>query len=275
MVKKWKGAVGLLSLIVVLMMIMCLVPTMALASNTVAVTDADYADGKVTLVGTMAPGADVTLLALIGFEGSLEDVEEPDDIQPYIVYIDQFPADANGDWTKEFIPREGVTGNSIRIFLGGEDVESPLELDPIPLSSGYTVSGYVDVPAAVGATVTLDGASVETGENGYFEIENVADGTYDLVISAKSALPRTISVTVDGENVAVSSSDSKITLMFGDINEDEIINVTDLVLVKGKFNKESSDGEYDVNCDLNNDGIINVTDLVTIKGNFNKESKDY
>tara|TARA_B100000945_G_scaffold318545_1_gene323653 strand:- start:534 stop:1982 length:1449 start_codon:yes stop_codon:yes gene_type:complete len=48
--------------------------------------------------------------------------------------------------------------------------------------------------------------------------------------------------------------------LYGDINEDEIINVLDLVLIVNI----ALDNDFNILCDLNNDNIVNILDIILI-----------
>jgi len=141
MMVKMKKALGSLALVLALAMTVSLLPTIVLASNATAITtsaDACYnsENGTVTVAGTINNStADVTVLAVRSAEkitdagAYFEGVEE---IENKIVYIDQVgPEDTgnytvNGDsanWNFTFIPKTGVSGGWITVFVGGTDVD--------------------------------------------------------------------------------------------------------------------------------------------------------
>ncbi|MGL4772726.1 MAG: glycosyl hydrolase family 18 protein [Clostridium sp.] len=49
-----------------------------------------------------------------------------------------------------------------------------------------------------------------------------------------------------------------------DVNNDGVVDVVDLSMVGQKYNKKSTDAEYDVKCDINGDKIIDLYDLVSV-----------
>ncbi|HEY9060546.1 MAG TPA: alpha/beta hydrolase-fold protein [Pseudobacteroides sp.] len=55
----------------------------------------------------------------------------------------------------------------------------------------------------------------------------------------------------------------------GDLNNDGIINMADVILLATKFNAVSGDGKYVAAYDLNNDGVINMSDVIIIASKFN------
>lgn len=226
----------------------------------------------------------VTILAVVGGEEFPEISEDGDNIG----YIDQQDADTTisidgEDVTAfQFVVEESRFSSEnayIHIKMGGTAIDSPETANPIIVcedTTSFKVYGYVDVPAAVGATVSLgDGLSAETDENGYFEIEGVGAGSYTASISAKSALTRSIPVEVVDEDVELSTSSNKITLMFGDTDGNGVIELEDLMNIKNAFNKSSADAAYDINFDFDNNNVIELEDLMTVKNYFNKTSSDY
>jgi len=56
----------------------------------------------------------------------------------------------------------------------------------------------------------------------------------------------------------------------GDVNNDGVINMSDVILLATKFNSVNGDGKYVAAYDLNSDGAINMSDVIIIASNFNK-----
>jgi len=56
----------------------------------------------------------------------------------------------------------------------------------------------------------------------------------------------------------------------GDINNDGVINMADVILLATKFNAVAGDGKYVAAYDLNSDNSINMADVIIIASNFNK-----
>ena len=49
--------------------------------------------------------------------------------------------------------------------------------------------------------------------------------------------------------------------VFGDVNEDGIVNCKDIAIIKADFGKKIGQTGYNPLADLNNDGVINILDL--------------
>ncbi|MDP4180932.1 MAG: non-reducing end alpha-L-arabinofuranosidase family hydrolase [Bacillota bacterium] len=56
----------------------------------------------------------------------------------------------------------------------------------------------------------------------------------------------------------------------GDLNNDGVINMADVILLAKAFNTVSGDPKFVSTYDLNNDGVINMSDVISIASNFNK-----
>lgn len=270
----------LLALVMITIMLMATVPMVASAA-------ADLSIGTITMTGpvdgvlsftvpyTATDVENVTVLAVIGSGQT-----EPATIDSNnIAYINQQAA--SGATSFEFkvdVARFTPENNTIFIKIGGTAIDTAKAGDPIVYGaqpSGYTVSGYVQTYSA-GATITISvDKSADTDANGQFILENVAPGEYNLVISAKAALPRTIPVTVTDSNVVVSTSDNKIGLMYGDVNSSGAIDNNDLMSVQDLFNKDLNAAEYSAEVDLNDSGTIDNNDLMVIQDYFNKAIADY
>lgn len=75
-----------------------------------------------------------------------------------------------------------------------------------------------------------------------------------------------MSIAIFGlQNVSARDSSS-----LGDLNNDRVINMLDVVLLAKAFNSSIGTSRYVPSYDLNNDGAINMRDVVIIAENFNK-----
>jgi hypothetical protein len=62
----------------------------------------------------------------------------------------------------------------------------------------------------------------------------------------------------------------KITLIPGDVNNDGVVDIFDLVLVGIAFGSEPGDPNWDERADLNGDGFVNILDAVIVGTNYGK-----
>ena len=147
-----------------------------------------------------------------------------------------------------------------------------LVYDIAAVSTGYKITGYV---ADAYATVTIGETTVEVADDGSFSFEKMANGIYDLMIKAPGAFNRTVSANVNGADLAVSTADNQLSLVYGAVTPDaEEITISDLTSLKIAFNSSVGDEGYSISCDLNRDGVINISDLTTIKLNFGMKIAD-
>ena len=66
-----------------------------------------------------------------------------------------------------------------------------------------------------------------------------------------------------------SSSPTQVTTN-GDLNNDKVINMADVMLMATSFNATRGSAKYIAAYDINNDGAINMADVLVIAQNFNK-----
>ena len=173
----------------------------------------------------------------------------------------------------ELMPVDFVAGG---VNVGEEIIEP---------SDGYTVSGYIAPDFLYSASAKaelLSGFRVEvegtdlyatTDTNGYFEISDVPESAQGqtLTISKQHYITRNINAVVN-DNVQVSTSSSPILIWGGDIVQDGILNMEDIVAISLIFNISSDSTTAE---DINKDGAVNMEDIVIITKNFNKSSLDY
>ncbi|MDP4180635.1 MAG: carbohydrate-binding protein [Bacillota bacterium] len=96
------------------------------------------------------------------------------------------------------------------------------------------------------------------------KINNVT-GVNDLYLVFSGA------VNIDWFTFEGSSEPSNpVVTTKGDINNDGVINLADVVLLASAFNTVKGDPKYAASFDLNDDGSINMSDVIIIAGNFGK-----
>ena len=128
-----------------------------------------------------------------------------------------------------------------------------------------TVSGTVSNGS--GASIEINGESVQVNEDGSFEIP--AEGTFDVAIKKGGCLTYTIKgVSAENGNVELP----EVVLVAGDVNEDGKINIQDMGTFRAEFGK-TGDAIGNDYTDVNEDGKVNIQDMGTFRANFGKTAE--
>ncbi len=148
------------------------------------------------------------------------------------------------------IPISSVTGLTVDITQPG--------------SNKATVSGQVSLPGKSdqsGSIVSLEGSglSATTDNDGNFNITSVNEGTYTVEASASGHLE---AVCTDKTVSAPTTQLAPVSLIPGDLNGDDQIDITDATTIGVDFGSSRS------RSDLNGDGTVNVLDLILLANNF-------
>jgi hypothetical protein len=120
------------------------------------------------------------------------------------------------------------------------------------------------VTAAISGTTTLTDT---TEANGDFWIDNAPTGTYVLTANEAGFLAASCADVAHSSD-ALTTLDSAI-LLAGDINDDQIIDITDAVAIGAVFG--NTEGEV---ADLNLDGVVDVLDLILMAVNYGQTSAE-
>jgi len=118
-----------------------------------------------------------------------------------------------------------------------------------------------------------------TDRNGSFTLPNLPDCSYTLRADYSGYLPSDKSITITLNNPPTIDF-STTTLLGGDIDNNNVINILDIAAIAapGVFGStEVAVGSTSANCsitdsptDINDDGQINISDLAIAAGNWNK-----
>lgn len=151
--------------------------------------------------------------------------------------------------------------------------------------STYKISGYIKKEIKDKSQFNIQfinpttNALIKSGttdiDSGYFEISGIPPGNYNVKISNAYHITRIIyDLVVDRDNV-LGSRQYPLGLFIGDINNDAVINMQDVIQIAKGFNASIGDTRYSSVCDLNKDDAINMADVVIIATNFIKFPEDY
>lgn len=114
-----------------------------------------------------------------------------------------------------------------------------------------------------------------------FSFDDVADGTYDLVVTKECHITYTVkNVIVNGEDIDLTASGKEyrdITLCAGDVDGNGSVNPTDVMMMRLSTNINHNTAQAEnKTADVDGDGSINPTDvlIVRLSTNINKSVED-
>ncbi len=152
---------------------------------------------------------------------------------------------------------------------------------------GYKISGYLkpsfsttnkDLYSNFKVSVSENGMSALTDNNGYFEIANVAPSQsgFTLKISKNGYLTRTLA-NIPGQqgNIIFGSANSPVDIAAGDITQDDTINMSDVMSIASSFNAVTNEAKYSASADINSNGSINMEDVIILATGFGRTSSSY
>lgn len=137
--------------------------------------------------------------------------------------------------------------------------------------NGFTVTLYEAGTKTVKHTATISGTGTSGQVTQDFNLDTVAAGTYDLVVTKDAHLTYTVKkVKVEGTDLDLTAMTEKpfstITLLAGDVNGDGSINESDVSVIRqaGNINKAAS-AASNPKTDVNGDGSINESDVSVVR----------
>lgn len=142
--RKFRRALAVISAVALMI---CMAQTAVFADNTVDVYNGTYADGSVTVTGSInAKGAEMTMLAVRTDDENIEldSFATPEDLANAVMYIDQITATSdNFENTWPFALRDSVSGDFVVVFVSGTDANTAKIAIPLEEKSG--VNGTAEI----------------------------------------------------------------------------------------------------------------------------------
>ncbi|MGM0564784.1 MAG: carboxypeptidase regulatory-like domain-containing protein [Pseudomonadota bacterium] len=178
------------------------------------------------------------------------------------------------------MPTSGVatiTCSGLAADINGNPIDLGSDTETITLDDGIhclqgactNVAGVVTYPflgdhSGIEVSITTADGTVlttTTGQNGEYSFESIRDGEYSVSYESPEYVQECTAVNIDeGEYAPIADK----VMIAGDINNDDVIDISDFSLLAAQFGLNSGDEEFDASVDLNNDGSINIQDLVIL-----------
>lgn len=175
-----------------------------------------------------------------------------------------------------------ATDRNVTLVLAAAVGEAFRDVLLLPVaSSNNTVSGTItfqaglaNVPRNQPLTIILTPSgggtpitqTVTPDANGNFTTQPVAPGNYRLRVKTAGSLSEATNVNLSSGSV----TGVNFTLRGGDINNDNAVDIGDLSILIGVYNKRTGDAGFSPAADINNDGADDIGDLSVIIGNYNQ-----
>jgi probable HAF family extracellular repeat protein len=158
-----------------------------------------------------------------------------------------------------------------------DDVNAVL-LTPHPAVAGIVnLQNFTGSPAQVsvviqirnpGTTTSVQTQTTNLNPDGTFMFASSLKGKYDVAVKASHWLRQVLpSVTLAGKGISGGLS---FSLINGDVNGDNSINLADLVAVSAAWRSRPGSPNWNPNADLNGDGTVNLQDWMIVANNWRK-----
>lgn len=176
----------------------------------------------------------------------------------------QVVLNANGD--------VAVTGMA-RGISTFDDYTTLLYRQDYPLTGTVVLSGFTGTTTGRTVRVWLaapNGAEPAwTGQatldaQGKFTLNGPLTGKVDARVKVGHWLRRLVPDLV----VTASGASATFTLVNGDVNDDNSVNVADFLALRAAFGSASGSANWNPEADLNGNGTVNVTDFLILRANF-------
>ena len=171
-----------------------------------------------------------------------------------------------GNQSVPILPPTDSASAALEISIWTEGTDQIPNWPEAPVQVRGTVK---DTAGAAVSLVAADGnTDVTVKSSGTFRGEIDAP-CFDIVISAPGCLTTTVkNVSPPGNYVPLG----EITLLRGDVNGDEMINIMDMATFRQNFGK-TGETILNVLTDTNGDGMVNIMDMGTFRQNFGKTAE--
>ncbi|MHB0878375.1 MAG: right-handed parallel beta-helix repeat-containing protein [Anaerolineae bacterium] len=207
------------------------------------------------------------------------------------VTMSQGGSTGNGDVTLMRVTFKAKATGDASVLPAANPLLTDAEGDvlvPVSASGGHIsiavmphVTGTVMLQGRAGNPPKYGGAVVAVGA--VASPETPASGAYDIVVAPSTTA---YAITMEHDSYLDTSSTVVVTaaglnvptqfLLFGDINDDDSINIQDLAFIAYRFGSTTTNGlHYDARADMNLDNAISIYDLTGAAGNYGEFSSPW
>ncbi len=139
--------------------------------------------------------------------------------------------------------------NAAKVFVG-------LASGAISQSPTYIISYSVDFP--------------DTGIFNNLSLAGLTQGsTYTAYLKGPAQITSAATFVMGPDKVSLNNSQS-LTLITGDLNDDNVINTADYAIIKNLYNTTTKSSNWNERADFNLDGVINNLDVGYVIKNYGK-----
>ena len=195
-----------------------------------------------------------------------------------IQYVDQGITDASGNFTfSNYIPKQNPNmGQEYIVKVGVWGRTTPITCAPLTLPAdapGYAISGAFGFEGErTQGTVELYKENVLqdslTRSAGEYTFSLLSPGNYIVKFNKQSHLPEVREVEI----TATNATDVNANLVAGDVNGDNIINLSDFGAVTALFGNEAG-SEEEKKADFLENGTVDVNELTKLIQNYGEDRR--
>jgi hypothetical protein len=164
-------------------------------------------------------------------------------------------------------PQDGNGDGTSRCDIGAHEVDAAATT--ATMNGTLTLQGRNPSSGTVQVRVTIGGNSTDynvTVTNGAFSLAGVATGSATIRVKHAQSLAVVQAATLNAGANSVAFG----TLRAGDVNNDNVVTLSDFSLLAASFNRTVGQSGYDARADLNDDSAVALTDFSLLASNFNQ-----
>jgi hypothetical protein len=215
------------------------------------------ADGKLDVVTADNAANTVSVLLNVG-NGTLNPpLAFPAGTGPQCVIA----ANLNGDTLPDLIVAEN-TGNAARVLLNRTTFG---RLSGLVALNGLANTAGLPLRIRLQSSTLSFAYEVPLDARGGYDLTNTLPATYDIT----TRLPYSLIQRENGVVVAGSPVTQDFSLINGDANEDNAVDIADLLALIGAYNQAAPAAGYLEAADFNRDDVNDIDDLLILIANFN------